>query len=371
MQLAGTRSILPKVRVTDDSSDQHLQLLKLLHRGRVREVGSILLSRKLDYDAWGDALIHGRMGVYVYALMQELNLLALLPSALSNRLQDQYMQQQQRNTALLGLLADVDHAFRDAGNAVVLLKGFPVAERFWGGIDRRFSMDLDLLCECRNLPTAVENLTEMGFAKRSGIPAAEALSMRLSHALEMTRGDLSLDLHWTLRNRPGIHFDLDQIQAGLECYRIGDIDCKVLSDQDQLLTLLVGLANDLERGHHRFRSLWDIYLLLHGMPQFDWQGFLADHYTEGVMQILTNVLALVSYRLDCRDEFPELVDTLDAHADLLLVTSAADADAVLSHRRQSLAGRQWFARMLPLPVWRYWLWWTTTVPLRFLLGRHI
>jgi hypothetical protein len=194
----------------------------------------------------------------------------------------------------------------------------------------------------------------------------------MTHALECQRADgLSVDLHWAFRNRPGIRFDYDAIWDRRNRHPLVGLDYPVPSDEDQILLMLVGIALDIDRSHCRIRGLWDVYLMLHGLVDQDWPVFLARREKEGLLPLVVNVLALVLYRLDCRDEFPVLVHALDGYRDMLLAADASQVRRILTRSRQSLANRWWFARLQPSPIVFYGMWWGGTLPLRFLLGRNL
>jgi hypothetical protein len=318
-----------------------------------------------------DFLIAERMGVYVYARLEELKLSALLPRRVAEPIRWQHAEQQQRNARLLALLDDVQRALAEAGIEVLVLKGLPMSERFWGGIERRFSLDLDLLVRRGQFRAATAALMRRGFSAPSLVPQPARLALRLSHALELTRAGLSVDLHWTMRNRPGLAFDLDAPWSSATRCRLRGIDCRVPGDEEQLVMLLAGLANDLERGHHRLRSFWDIYLMLKGMPDTDWRAFCERRSGQGLSLLLLNLLALVLWRLECADEFPAVAQAVADAGDRLALRDPQAVRTLLARTPQRLGNRQWFARLLPVPVWHYWAWWGTTLPLRLLLGRHI
>jgi hypothetical protein len=353
------------------NTNPELAFLEAIGRGDTRAIAALTLGRRLDFDVLREALVHERMGVYVHARLAELGLRALLPRRVAEPIRWQHAEQQQRNGQLLALLDEVQRALADVGIEVLVLKGLPMAQRFWGGMDRRFSFDLDLLVRRDQYRAATAALIRLGFSAPRLVPQPDRLALHVSHALELTRDGLSLDLHWTLRKRPGLHFDLAATWASAASCRLDGIDCRVPSDEDQLVMLLTGLANDLERGHHRLRSFWDIYFMLKGMRRTDWRAFWASRADQGLSVLLLNLLALVLWRLDCADHLPELAAAIADDADRLIPLDPEAARRLLTSAPQSLANRRWFARLLPTPAWRYWAWWGGALPLRFLLGRHI
>lgn len=348
-----------------------ITFLKAVASGDARAIASLTLGRRLDFAALAEFLVDERLGVYVHARLAELKLLALLPRQVAEPICWQHAEQQQRNARLLALLDEVQEAFAEAGIEVLVLKGLPMSERFWGGIDRRFSLDLDLLVRRAQFRAATSALVRCGFSTPHLVPQPDRLALRHSHALELNRDGLSLDLHWTLRNRPGLAFDLDAPWVSATSCRLDGIDCRVPGDEELLVMLLTGLASDLERGHHRLRSFWDVYLMLKAMPQTAWCAFCAGRAGQGLSVLLLNLLALVLWRLDCADELPVLARIIADSDDRLVGRDLHAARGLLARTPQRVANRQWFARLLPVPTWRYWMWWSGTLPVRFLLGRHI
>ncbi len=351
--------------------DNHLRFLKLLHRGDARALASMLLSRGVDFGALGDFLVRGRLGVYAYAAITEQRLTALLPRALLDRLHDQHAAQARRNGELLEALGLIEREFRRIGIDLVVLKGLCFAERFWQGIDRRFTWDLDLLVRKRDIASAVDALNRIGLVKPKNVLGLDRLAPYVIHAFECKRLELSVDMHWTFRARPGIRFDMDAIWASLQPCCIGGIECRTLAEEYTLLQMLAGLASDIESSHCRMRSLWDVYLMLVGTPDMDWRGFLRRRQADGLTAVTVNALALVLHGLDCRAEFRDLSDAIDEYGDLLALRNGEEAMALLARPRHSLSNRAWFAGLLPISAWTYWLWWAGTIPLRFAFRRKL
>lgn len=360
-------------------TDPRITLLKLIQRGDARGIGGLLLTQRQALPTWGEWLVRERLGPYVYTALQEHRLTALLPRTALAAVQDQTERQHERADRLLVLLREIDDTLAAAEIPYLLLKGLAVAVRFWGGADRRFSWDLDLLVPARDLGHAFNALSERGCQSLRHTFGVAWLTQRAAHAINLRCHEDPVDLHWRLRHRPGICFAADREPPGgslpplwerCAYLAVGGREVRILSDMDILGLLLFSIAHDLERGHCRLRALWDIYLALHQLPNFDWHALLCDR-DDGLGPLLANALALVLYRLDCAQEFPLIATLLTDERAALHVPDREAALALLGRPPQSLANRQWFARLQPLPIWRYWLWWGTTVPLRYWLGRSI
>lgn len=355
-----------------DTKRRCLAALKHLHRGEVRSFASLLLSRRLAVDTLVTFLVDERLGVFAYAAIRDGKLGALIPGPGGAALQDQWRQQQLRNVALLDELARIATAFQAAGIEFLLLKGLYLSEHFYHGRERRFTWDLDLLVRPSKVGCALSVLGGLGFATPRFTSPVHRLARLVTHALECRRDDgFSVDLHWSLRRLPGLRIDEDRIWSASHMQMLGEAHCRVPADEHSLLLLLLGIAADVDRSLCRTRSLWDVYMLMHGLPGFDWPGFLEARVPEGSIGLVANALSLVLHGLACHDEFPNLVQALSPHRRRITMSDPQQAWHVLSLPPHSLANHLAFARWQPLPRWSYAVWWTATLPLRMFFARRL
>jgi hypothetical protein len=237
------------------NGDFPLDFLQHLDRAEARPLAALLLSHRRDLAALGQFLVNERLAVLAYAAIAELQLQALFPRTVWSLLEDQWQQQQARNAALLDGLADIDSAFRAAGIEYRLLKGLYLADRFYGGIQRRFTWDIDLMVRPGDVRHALDVLNSIGFAKPDFSLGLERFAPQVAHALECRRADgLSLDLHWTFRRLPGLTLDCDRLWRESASHAFGTLTCQVPSDEYVLLQLLLGVAADVDRGLCRMRT---------------------------------------------------------------------------------------------------------------------
>lgn len=346
--------------------------LKHLHRGETRAFASLFLSRRLAAVTLVDFLVRERLGVFAYATIRDSKLEALFPPPVMNPLADQWRQQQARNRVLRTELAHISVAFREAGIDFLLLKGLYLSERFYGDLGRRFTWDLDLLVQPRDVRAALTTLHQLGFSNPPFTSGLAPVARHVTHAFECLRSDgSSVDLHWALRVLPGLRVDYDSVWSAARLHAFGEIDCRVPSDEHSLLLLLLGIAADLDRSLCRMRSLWDVYMLLHGLPGFDWDGFLARRVPEGSIGLVANTLSLVLHHLDGQADFPSLTPALAAYRQHITVVDAQQVSRMLALPPHSLANHLAFARWQPLPRWRYAAWWIASLPLRMFFARRI
>lgn len=346
--------------------------LKLLHGGDKKSLAAMALSRKLDPGPLADCLVKERLGVYAYAALSELQLQALFPRLPLRLLEDQWSQQQRRNADLLEMLARIDELFRAAGIDYLLLKGFHLADRFYHGLDRRFTWDLDLMVRPDAVWQALDLLSRIGFEKPKFTLGFERIAPQVAHALECRHAEgHSVDLHWAFRRLPGLRVDYDAVWRQRRIHPLPGLDCPVAADEHALLQLLLGVAADLDRGLCRMRALWDIYLILPAFPDSQWPGLLERRASERSIGLVVNVLSLILHRFDCLDEFPALVRALAPYRASITVESAGQAREILARPPHGLRNHFLFARWQPLPRWRYWSWWAATLPLRFFFARRL
>ena len=349
---------------------REIQLLKTLAGADGHSLGRQFLARKIDLPSLASFLYEEQLDIYFLALMEDQRLLKLLPRTMREQLLWLRGDQQKRNRSLLETLSRLQSILAQAGVQTLQLKGLPLAQRYWGGVERRFCWDLDLLVRTRDRSRAIDALESAGYTTTSPALIPRKLVYRLSHAVEISKGDLPVDLHWSFRQRPGFAIDYDAVWARRERWHDGELDCDIPSAQDSLLIMLLGIAQDAERGHCRYRKLWDIYLWLQLERDFDWEAFCRRCGDEGVEVLCLNMLALTLLALDCEEGFPGLRSLLDSRKNMVSC-SAADVSRVLGRSRQHLANRLWFARLQQVPAWRYVGWWTLTAPMRYLLGRSL
>jgi hypothetical protein len=356
-------------RSTAVQVDVWIRLLKFLNRGDARAIYRTAITERIDFAALLIFLAREEMGPWVHATARERNVLALFGRPLAEDVARAQAAQRARNVDQIEAISLIGRVLGAQEIDFVLLKGLHVAGRFWGGIDRRFTADIDILVRPREAGSALELLDGAGFSRPVGRLVPYWAARFVHHALACRRGNVSVDVHWTFRTKPGIRLDMDDVWRTCLRQRIGEVECNVLGDPYTLLIMILGVAIDIERGLCRLRKLWDLYLLLDHLDGFDWPEFIAAREREGLLPLTVNVLALVLWRLDCHDEFPALAAELERHRGVLTVSDAGGAARILDGSPWRLRNHIWFARLQPAPTWYYGFWWAATLPLRYLVAR--
>lgn len=364
--------VAPPGRTRFPGGDLPVTVLKRLHRGDSRDLASLLLTRRRDLDECARVFVDERLGVYVCAATESLSLAALWPGPVLARLRDQWMRQQRRNADLLQALATIDSAFGAAGIEYLLLKGLPLADRLHGGIDRRFTWDLDLLVRESDVARGLGILTGLGVHAPSLTFGLHRVARRVAHAMECRRQDgLSVDLHWAFRRLPGLRFPAADVFRDQRLHELGGRRYRVPSDEHVLVQVLLGIAADVDRSLCRLRSLWDAYLLLHTLPASGWTAFVSRREAEGCLGLVANTIALVIHRMDAADEFPELLHAMETSRNGDAVLDPERAATILARPPHSFRNHLEFASWQAQPAWSYWSWWAATLPARAFFARRI
>lgn len=351
-------------------SDPAVWLLKSLLVGDREAVARRVLARQLDFARLAAFLEQEHMALYVRTLLESHRLLNLFPASFRDRLQLQAEQQRRRQAEVLQAMVTLRSSLMDRGIPFMVLKGLPLADRYWGGVDRRFVWDLDLLVREADRRGAMETLLQGGFKAPPWQVRSSALAFNLLHALEFTAPGLSVDLHWCFRRRPGIRIDYAEVWRDARPWRLDTQEYLVPGSSDTLLIMLLGLAQDVERRRISTRKIWDIYLWLRAEGDFSWPGFFDTCGRRGVETLCLGMLQFTLLALDCTDEFPPLAAWLEAssgqsHCDIMQV------HRLLERQRPHPGNRLWIAQLQSVPTWYYLLWWTVTSPVRYFFGRSL
>lgn len=340
-------------------------LLRLLLDGETAEARARLPALAHDADNLCGQLERSRLAGHFYLMARDLPLETCLPPAGIAMLASAAEQQLVRARRCRALLDLVGQKLSRAGIPFLTLKGLSLAQRFFGGVDRRFMWDVDILVQPPALDAAVRALADAGLHPAAGAQLNPRSRLWGIHAIEVRGEAGAVDIHHTLRRLPGIRFDIDPFWENAQAFSVDGKAYRTLSDLDTLLTVAVGLGTDIQTGHHNLRKIWDLYRILRALDtDTDWEAFLARREREGSQKLVLNVLAFCLLLLDAHTDCPRLAQALQGQNGQLLVVNEDHARAVFSRPRQHLGNRLLFSRLLPTPLPRYWLGWSLTLPAR-------
>jgi hypothetical protein len=155
---------------------------------------------------------------------------------LMQRLRGVHRQAWFRNTVLFGRTADVVRALADAGIDTLLLKGIPLALRYYREESTRPMADADVLVRENDAAAAVECLQRHGWASQQPLPRWPP-PHRGSWAFRNDAGH-ELDLHWhVFADCLGAHDDDDLWEASVPLL-VSGAATRALAPADQLLHVL-------------------------------------------------------------------------------------------------------------------------------------
>ncbi len=275
--------------------------------------------------------------------------------------------QAERSARLLAALARITAALRDARVPCIALKGLGLGARFYGGLDRRATRDLDLLVAEEDLPAAERTLAALGFRRASIVPSRR-LALRVTHAFDYVADGVTVDLHWTLARHPSFRFDLKGLRGRRVPRAIGGVEVDQLADEDALAFCALAVFRDIQRGALRARALADLYRIAAACPGLDGPAFLARRRAEGTHRITVNVLALLLHAFDARRALPAVAAVVDAAGQDVRVEASTHL-RLLEPPRFALGNRLFAIRLYDGSPARSFLWWLFSIPVRVLAYR--
>jgi hypothetical protein len=250
---------------------------------------------------------------------------------------------------LRDLFAEVRRTLADVGIDALLLKGLLLADRLYGGIDRRPQFDVDVLVRRRDLRRAARALVRAGFA-------SEAYDL---HSRTVIRDDVKVDVHGSLRWAPAYRLEEDALWADVREVAIAGTKVPTLSDEHTLVLLVLAAFEDLGQGTANLKQMLDVALFVRDVgPTTDWNVFLARRARENLLDPAVNVLALVLDVFAMAAAVPALAATLARHADRVEHRGREAALVLLGSAPKSAANLAWFARVYPgsMAAWLAWFW---------------
>lgn len=261
-----------------------------------------------------------------------------------------------RDRALARSIREATAALSQAGLQSMVLKGIPMAERYYGNAAARRTADADILVRTECADQALAVLMGLGLRPKDrrvkptpAGPTIDRHTLATDHALALARGEVRLDLHWCLRRAPGYRIAEHSVWAGAVRTESVAGPCLIPGDAHALTLLCISIAEDIGRGACRLKHLVDVrqWLVTVG-SRADWPSALAQRREERTETIVLNVLALT---LDVLQEPacpPGLKEAIAAAGNRIRHRSPQDAIDLVHTSPASPRGALWFARVYPL-----------------------
>jgi hypothetical protein len=126
-------------------------------------------------------------------------------------------------------------SFAKSGFDFILLKGFSVAQKYYGGLQVRHSGDIDLLIKESDKDKFLNFLLESGF---SPIPLSK-IKEKIGHAIQLKSGDISVGVHTWLCDRLFVDIKYEDVETEFTKIKFKNeyIKVKTLSSEWDLIEL--------------------------------------------------------------------------------------------------------------------------------------
>jgi hypothetical protein len=345
----------------DDDADcsAHLDALRAMVHGNWGQ----LRDRPIG-EAFAEFVIRQQLAPYAVGRLEDRP--GLLPAECLEKLRAEVAQQQGSRARLHEVLAEVARELSRANLGFRILKGIPFAERYFGNINLRKWVDVDLLVRLADVGRAVAFLRHLGFrcdAQHVRL-TPQGLSLRPNvirneHGLAFFRDNSCLDLHWRLRAAPAYHWREADIWSRHEEVNVNGVTYPVLADEYALALALVSAAHDIGRGAGKLRHLLDAYAVMRHFSDSrqDWRGFLEQRHSDGTERVAACMLQLVEAVWAQEGEFAGLANALaSGPVPKSAALSRPTALALVNRPRGSIENNLWFAAIYDMSLRRDAAW---------------
>jgi hypothetical protein len=253
---------------------------------------------------------------------------------------------------------------------VIHMKGALVGLRLHGRLDARAVSDIDVLLRREaDVENAEACLLACGYERASRLFIGHGLTRRFTYQLEYWKGDVPVELHWSLQRDPSLQFEPEEIWRRGEMVEVEGRTYRALSAEDTAVAYAVSVPVDLRLGKLTLRTLLEVYLLLRGMPEgLDWQAWLERREREGTRRVCAAVLSAAVGLLGRDARLDEVSRVLSPHlraADHDIVSRALSAPGASVSWRRRIGALRLLDGSLPSVA----AWWVVSLPARLLAHR--
>jgi hypothetical protein len=358
-------ALFDECHMSHSGFQQHLVLLAQLLKGNHDAAKDDLLQGAVHPYDFIRFVDEHRLQLCVFSLLDGSPARQALPADCMERLKRFALKQWAAQETLVRELGKLATLLETAGHEFILLKGPYLAERFFGGIDRRLFSDLDILVRRENLAAVESVLRSHGYLRKSTILFNEALTTRFTHAFDFANPKASVDLHWLLSANAAHALDYEVIWRQRQSFVLRNHRYFVLSDEYEVVFNLISIFKDLERGKGRLKAFVDLYFILSAVSRrLDWDEFFAHRKREKILRISLNILALFFDFFDCRERFPEVAAAMTRKKTLFKVVSSDDKRTLIEATPGALGNKLWAAGVYECSRFHVFLWWLVSLPFR-------
>lgn len=361
----------------DDASswERYFPLVCAAMRDDWEHVTTTLNDPEFERDGFLAFLTFHDVGQYFYWRMKSGNAAAHLPAWLVMHLVALNARERDRFHLMREALLESVSAAEAHGIELIHLKGFHLALEFYGQACARRLRDLDLLVKPHDFVRMRRVLTQLGYRDRDRPLGFAALQTHFTHAVEMQRQDVVIDLHQSLRVRPAYRIDMNRIWRARRQSAMGEdfpAALSVLSDPDTLCLLMISVIQDVELGNVRAKNLVDLFSVVERLDaDIDWPRFLEARAAENLLEISVNALAVLLMLCECDDRFPKLSDTIAKRLHLVKILDRAHALSLVGSSKHTPQNRRWYLGVYPGNKTAYLLWLAAGIAVKPGLLEHV
>ena len=259
-----------------------------------------------------------QIAAYVWSLIEEHDLAQRLEPSVRQGFQLAQLDQWQRSERLLRELQRLSGRFDKAGLEFIAMKGPYLAQRFFGGIERRAFSDLDILVRTESFAASVELLRGEGYAAVSSV-GLPGWTRRFLHHVELKKGATPLDLHHALRAHPTFRIREESVWGREAYFDFPAFSCRVLPEDLSLLVQILSIHTDVGLGIANIKMLIDLDRVLQTCYQtINWSAFLSDREADGTLTITLNVFALLLTTFRNAERYPDIARLLKERRERLV-----------------------------------------------------
>ena len=338
-------------------------------RGDLDAVARLARADGFDADRYADFAADHQLAGFVHASIEGTPVQASLSTAARERLAGAFVRQWATNERLAQELRELTQAFDSAGRPFILLKGLHFAIAYCGGTDRRGMSDLDILVRRSDLSRAVSLLGRRGYVRCSRALLGRTVSSLFTHAYELERNCIPLDLHWALVNHPSYRIDYDDVWNRRRRFDADGAQVYVLDDEHALTFQVLAIAKDLELGTVTLKAFADLYAITRAFDSKEaWEPFFAARIRERTARSAAAVLSLMLSVLQAGGRFPKLDACLERAAPRPAPLGLIER---LATRNRSVRDRLWALQLYEASALGVAAWWAVSLPFRIAAHRMI
>lgn len=353
------------VNHTAMSFQQNLKLLSLLLKGNHKTAGELLRDGAVRPDDFIRFVEQHWLQLLVFPLLNASPARQWLPRECFAELKAYSVRQWVTQERLIRELFGIATLLKAAGHEFMLLKGPYLAERFFGGIDRRPFSDLDILIRREDIAAVERLLCDNGFTNNSSTLLSRRLTSYFTYSFDFVKPNVAVDLHWRFSAQLTHRLDYQAIWKQKQVFSLRTHPFWVLPDEYEVVFNLISIFKDLEMGIARLRSFVDLHFILSRVSdQLDWEAFREHRKREKVFRISVSILNLFFELFDCRDEFPRVATIVADEERRIKVVPVKHYRDLMDVVPGAARNKIWASDLYECSRFSLFLWWVLGLPFR-------